>query len=124
MMPLHYVRFRRRRAGGPQRGSTQPRDASPHLWQFGRHFVRMLYNFPPRLAGQTPSLKGTVTSRGPVAKWIRRWSSEPKIAGSSPAGVMAHGRPDQAKEKRDAWEADATRESRSNSEDSVTEWLR
>ena len=28
--------------------------------------------------------------RGPVAQWIRRWSSEPKIAGSSPARVTSH----------------------------------
>ncbi len=26
----------------------------------------------------------TLTVRGPVASWIRHWSSEPKIAGSSP----------------------------------------
>ena len=27
---------------------------------------------------------------GPVAQWIRRWSSEPKIVGSSPTGVKSY----------------------------------
>ena len=35
-------------------------------------------------AGEVPRL--TYRS-GPVAQWIRRWSSEPKIPGSSPGGI-------------------------------------
>ena len=31
---------------------------------------------------------GRCSHVGPVAQWIRRWSSEPKIVGSSPTGVV------------------------------------
>ena len=33
-------------------------------------------------------LDGFTLLTGPVAQWIRRWSSEPKIVGSSPTGVI------------------------------------
>ena len=43
---------------------------------------------PFMLVASPATLDMPTIAPGPVASWIRRWSSEPKIAGSSPARVI------------------------------------
>ena len=40
----------------------------------------------PRPVQDHPASDGLVQAKAPLAQWLERWSYEPQVAGSSPAG--------------------------------------